>query len=122
MVIPNNHGVFLLKMIILGCLEVPPFKETPISWYHSNPPCQVSMDLISPQNSPRRCLPCIRRGWRDQSKLGNRDWRDKLEDDQHGPKISGSKKIVHDVFYAFFEGSLILNHYIHKFVEGLLGE
>ena len=28
---PNNHGVFLLKMIILGCeMGVPPFKETPI--------------------------------------------------------------------------------------------
>ena len=31
MVVPNNHGVFLLKMIILGCeMGVPPFKETPI--------------------------------------------------------------------------------------------
>ena len=28
---PNNHGVFLLKMIILGReMGVPPFKETPI--------------------------------------------------------------------------------------------
>ena len=28
---PNNHGVFLLKMIILWCeMGVPPFKETPI--------------------------------------------------------------------------------------------
>ena len=28
---PNNHGVFLLQMIILGCeMGVPPFKETPI--------------------------------------------------------------------------------------------
>ena len=27
---PNNHGVFLLKMIILGCeMGVAPFKETP---------------------------------------------------------------------------------------------
>ena len=27
---PHNHGVFLLKMIILGCeMGVPPFKETP---------------------------------------------------------------------------------------------
>ena len=32
MVVPNNHSVFLLKMIILGWrLGVPPFKETPIS-------------------------------------------------------------------------------------------
>ena len=29
--IPNNHGSFLPKMIILGCeMGVPPFKETPI--------------------------------------------------------------------------------------------
>ena len=28
--LPNNHGVFHTKMIILGCeMEVPPFKETP---------------------------------------------------------------------------------------------
>ena len=28
---PNNYGVFLQKMIILGCeMGVPPFKETPI--------------------------------------------------------------------------------------------
>ena len=28
---PNNHGVFLLKLIIFGVvLGVPPFKETPI--------------------------------------------------------------------------------------------
>ena len=28
---PNNHGVFLLKMIILGCeLGVPAFEETPV--------------------------------------------------------------------------------------------
>ena len=27
MVVPNNHGFFLLKMIILGCeMGVPPFK------------------------------------------------------------------------------------------------
>ena len=32
MVVPNNHGFFLLKMIILGCeMGVPPFKETPKS-------------------------------------------------------------------------------------------
>ena len=30
MVVPNNHGVFLVEMIILGVLGVPPFKETPI--------------------------------------------------------------------------------------------
>ena len=29
MVVPNNHGFFLLKMISLGCLGIPPFKETP---------------------------------------------------------------------------------------------
>ena len=34
MVVPDNHGFFLLKMIILGCeMGVPPFKETPISVY-----------------------------------------------------------------------------------------
>ena len=32
---PNNHGVFLLKMIILGCeMGVPPFKETPINYVY----------------------------------------------------------------------------------------
>ena len=30
MLVLNNHGVFLLEMIILGCeMGVPPFQETP---------------------------------------------------------------------------------------------
>ena len=38
---PTNHGVFLLKMIILGCeMGVPPFKETPI----------YEMNIDSPPN------------------------------------------------------------------------
>jgi len=37
MVVPNNHGVFLLKMIIMGCeMGVPPFQETPISCQKKN--------------------------------------------------------------------------------------
>ena len=31
--------VFLLKMIILGCFGVPPFKETPISTFVLRPGC-----------------------------------------------------------------------------------
>ena len=39
---PNNHGVFLLKMIILGCeMGVPPFK------YHlRKPPCMDKSRLF----------------------------------------------------------------------------
>ena len=33
MVVPNNHGFFLLKWSFWGVLEVPPFKETPILKY-----------------------------------------------------------------------------------------
>jgi len=33
---PNNHGVFLLKMIILGCeMGVPPCQQTPICIHNS---------------------------------------------------------------------------------------
>ena len=33
MVLPNNHGVFLLKLIILGCFGGTPILETPICQY-----------------------------------------------------------------------------------------
>jgi len=45
---PNNHGVFLLKMIILGCeMGVPPFKEIPKSWDKVPFPQLVDAGLLS---------------------------------------------------------------------------
>ena len=60
MVIPNNHGVFLLKMIILGWrLGVPPFKETPISTRHTNIHVRPAKELKRTKptvNLPRRSI------------------------------------------------------------------
>ena len=44
MVVPNNHGVFLPKIIILGCeMGVPPFKETPTGGGNGHPSISASL-------------------------------------------------------------------------------
>ena len=56
---PNNHGAFLLKIIILGCeMEVPPFKETPD--HHSLPGFKKNSLITRYLQSlgPHQWVPC----------------------------------------------------------------
>ena len=62
MVVPNNHG-FLVKMIILGCLGVLPFKETPAygKKIHKIHCCDFDFDTSQTATSVQSCqLPATR--------------------------------------------------------------